>query len=252
MHGFDRSDARIDGEMNRRGGLKNDSRSRRDRCRVHPDKLGVAGRFAQRNVCRNRCVQIPNASLGLRQHCVRDENDAPFCHPERSEGSVRFDSRIRPGKLGVVELFTQRNVCRNRNVQIPNASLGLRQHCVRDDSDAPPCHPEPVEGSGRYVCRIHSGKLGFVACCSTHVAALIKRHVCRWPIVLWRLISAATIGWATRRCHPEPVEGSVHYVCRIHPDQLKFVHIRKASAKKLRNNPIEGVLLDSMRSTMEL
>ena len=128
----------------------------------------------------------------------------------------------RPGELGLWGTFPQRGVCRNRQVQIPNASLGLRQHCVRDDNDSPFCHPERSEGSVHYVCRIRSGKLGFIACCSTHVAALIKRHVCRWPIVLWRLISAATIGWATRRCHPERSEGSVRFACRIHPDKLGF------------------------------
>ena len=106
--------------------------------------------------------------------------------PSEVEGSVRYACRIHPDQLWHGELSAQRNVCRNRNVQIPNASLGLRQHCVRDDNEAPPCHPERSEGSVRFNCRIHPDQLCFGG-----------RY--------------ATIGWVARPCHPERSRG----ICAI-------------------------------------
>ena len=88
--------------------------------------------------------------------------------PSGVEGSVRFDCRLHPDQLWFGELLTQRNVCWNRNVQIPNASPGLRQHCVRDDDDAPFCHPERSRG----------------------ICAFRLPHTSR-SIVVWRVVRAA-------------------------------------------------------------
>ena len=105
----------------------------------------------KRHVCRG-C----GGDVALDKRCYNWVGDALFCHPERSEGSVRNVCRIHHDKLRIVRMFALRNVCWNRCVQIP--------HCVRDDSDSPPCHPERSEGSVRFDCRMHPNQLGLREC----------------------------------------------------------------------------------------
>ena len=140
-------------------------------------------------------------------------------------------------------MFAQRGVCWNRYVRIPRQA--------RDDNDALPCHPErsrcrrPGEASGICTFRLlHTSRL-IGDWREVRAARYMQESLCTDP-------SQRSGCRRTPLCHPELVEGSVRYACRIHPDKLVFAGGKGKRGKLWRLTFLPKALEENARHPLSL